>query len=226
VGLRYINSALLLAAMLLPATVAFCQQQDPPAPPTGATGSTGRMPMYRRSYHPPPDGMRPDGMPPGPPPNGMRGGGPPDGRGRGPGGPPHNQFPPFFDQLAKMPAEDREKALAADRHFHRMPPDRQPKVRENLDRFANMTPEQQKLLRDRFQIVASMPPENRDRIREVFPRWKKLPEDRRQAMREELHTLTAMTPADREKHFATAEFQKTYSPQEQQLLKDLAGLSR
>ncbi len=136
------------------------------------------------------------------------------------------KFPPLFDKLASMTAEDRGKALAADRHFQHMPPDRQAQVRENLERFANMTPEQRQLFRDRFDFVHSLPPENRERIREIFPVWRKLPEDRRQAVREELHTLTAMSPADREKRLADPEFLKNYSTPEQQLLKDLSGSIR
>jgi len=86
-----------------------------------------------------------------------------------------------------------------------------------------MTPEQRQSMRDRFDIVNSMAPQNRDRIREVFPLWKQLPADRQQAMRGEFHSLARMSAADREKRFADPEFQKSFPPREQQLLKDLAG---
>jgi hypothetical protein len=136
------------------------------------------------------------------------------------------KFPPLFDKLANMTAEDRAKALAADPHFQRMPPERQAQLRDNLERFANMTPEQQALMRDRFEIFNSMPLENREHVREIFPLWKKSPEDRRQAMREELRGLREMSPADREKRLADPEFQKNYSAREQLLLKELSGSIR
>jgi hypothetical protein len=87
-----------------------------------------------------------------------------------------------------------------------------------------MTPEQQQAMRDRFTIMNGMPPAGRDRMREVFPSWRKLPEDRRKVVTEEFRAMKAMSPAEREKRFADPEFQKTYSPQEQRVLKGLSGL--
>lgn len=149
-------------------------------------------------------------------------------QGRRPMGPPSNEmrgkFPPFFDELAKMSPEDRNKALEGRTQFQRMPPWRREQLREQLERFSNMTPEQRQMMRDRFTIMQSMAPENRDRIREVFPRWRKLPEERQQAMREEFRALSEKSAVDREKRFADPEFQKAFSPQEQKLLKDLSGL--
>lgn len=135
-------------------------------------------------------------------------------------------FPPMFDALANMSPEERNQALESDPKFSRLPPERQAQIRQNLERYSAMTPEQRQLMRDRFDIVNSMPPQNRDRIREVFPRWRQLPADRQQAMREEFHSLARMSAADREKRFADPEFQKSFAPREQQLLKDLAGSLR
>jgi hypothetical protein len=213
---------MLLAGLLIPAAWGVCQ--DPPAQPEaqpaakkphhhpggftgghpgsrwarGATGATGDHSMFM--------GRGPGGPPPG---AGRRGG-----------------FPPMFDALAKMSPEERNKALESDPHFTRMPPERQAEMRDRLERYSNMTPEQRQQMHDRFDIVNSMPQENRDRIREAFPRWKQLPADRQQAMREEFHSLARMSSADREKRFADAEFQKSFQPREQQLLKDLAGSLR
>ena len=119
-----------------------------------------------------------------------------------------------------MPAADREKALQANPHFQRMPPERQQQVRQNLERYANMPPEQQQVMRERADIFNRLPPESRQRLREVFPQWRKLSEDRRTAMLEEFRGLASKSPADREKRFADPEFQKTFSPDEQRLLKN------
>lgn len=201
------TSVLLLAGLLIPASWGVSQKPKRPpkmAPPAAGNSQHGDSKTTGERIPPP-------GFPPGRP--------------LGPGGPGgHRGFPPLFEQLAKLPPEERMKALENDPRFKRMPPERQAQIRQNLERYTAMTPEQQQLFQDRFDILNNMPLQNRDRIREVFPRWRQLPADRRQAMHTEFQSLSAMSPADREKRFADPEFQKTYSPKEQQLLKDLAGL--
>ena len=81
-------------------------------------------------------------------------------------------------------------------------------------------------LRQRWDILNRLSPEGRQRVREIFPHYNQLPDDRRKAVHEEFHSLRDLSPAERERRLASPEFQKSFSPAEQQLLKDLAGLLR
>ena len=138
-----------------------------------------------------------------------------------PGRPP---FPPWFDDLAKMSPEDRKKALEDNPGFRQLPPERQEQVRQRLEDFSAISPERRAMMRDRWEIMSSLSEEGRQRVREVFPRWNHLPDDRRKAIGDEFRAMRGRTAADRERRFSDPEFQKNFSPTEQQLLKDLTGL--
>jgi hypothetical protein len=144
--------------------------------------------------------------------------------GMGGPGPRRPPFPPFFEQLAKLPPEDRRKALEADQHFQRMPAEQQVKIRQSLESFANMSEEQRATIRNRWAIMNERTPEEQQRIRENFRRWNQIPEERRPALHQEMHVLRGLTPAERDKRFATPEFQKNFSPVEQSMLKDMSGM--
>ena len=143
---------------------------------------------------------------------------------RGMAGPKRPPFPPWFDDLSKMSPEDRKKALEDNPGFRQLPPERQEEVRRRLEDFSATSPNRRATMRDRWGTMSGLSEEGRQRVRDVFPRWNQLPEDRRKAIGDEFRAMRGRTAADRERRFADPEFQKTFSPTEQQLLKDLTGL--
>ena len=247
---RRSNSVFLAAALLVPAVFGVAQDR-PPAPPgpeakppvghakpargeafrQGSPGPQKDAPPRKdnqeeRRFGP---GERPGMRPPFPGERpGMR---PPFPFGRGPGdrermGPRRPPFPPWFEDLAKMSPEDRKRALEENPHFRNLPPERQENVRRRLEDFSSISPERRARMKEHWEVMNSLSPEGREKIREVFPRWRSLPEDRQKEIREEFRSLRAKTAAERERRFGDPEFQKTFSPVEQQLLKDLAALLR
>lgn len=52
--------------------------------------------------------------------------------------------------------------------------------------------------------------------------FNKLPDERREPVGGELRSLLRMSPAVRESRFSSEEFKTRYSPEEQQILRDLA----
>lgn len=175
----------------------------------------------------------------------MRNFGPPDGRGpqfRGgpgqpgmgrpehaegmPGGPRRPPFPPLFDELSKLPPAERQKALEANPAYQRMSPDKQAMLRKRMEDYAALSEEQKAKFRNRWAIMNDRSPEEQQRIRETFRRWSQIPEDRRPALHEEMHILRGLGPAEREKRFASPEFQKNFTAPEQGLLKDMAAMVR
>ena len=137
-------------------------------------------------------------------------------------GPRRAPFPPFFEQLAKLPPQERRKALDSESRFQKMPADQQEKIRQSLDNFAGMSEEERARFRERWAIMNNRSPEEQQRIREGFQRWNQIPRERHTALREELRTLRNLSPTDREKRIASPEFQKSFSPAEQHLLKDMS----
>ena len=227
------NSVFLAAALLVPGVFGVAQDPRPSPPGPEAKPPVSHAKRSRgEAFRQGPPGPQKDNQNdrrfgPGERP-GMR---PPFPFGRGPGdrermGPRRPPFPPWFEDLAKMSPEDRKRALEENPHFRDLPPQRQESVRRRLEDFSSISPERRARMKEHWEVMNSLSPEGREKIREVFPRWRSLPEDRQKEIREEFRSLRAKTAAERERRFGDPEFQKTFSPVEQQLLKDLAALLR
>ncbi len=207
------------------------EQKPAPAPDEQDKPKQGRPgerfrpggPEGRRFGGPPPGG--PQGRPFGGPPPWEHGPGQPP-FGRAGGGPRHHPFPRWFDDLANMSPEDREHALQDNPRFQKLPPERQEEIRKRLQHYSEIPPERRAQMRERWDVMESLTPEGRQKIREVFPRWRGLEPERRKAVGDEFRALRGMTAAERERRLASPEFQKTFSPEEQQVLKDLSALLR
>ena len=118
-----------------------------------------------------------------------------------PKGPRPAPLPPrALERFQKMTPEQRQRAL------ERLPPDRRARIEEQLRRLQNLPPDQRQQLQERYQ------------------RFQSLPRDRQIAVRTELQSLRQMPPAERRARVNSPEFQETYSPQEQRLLRESLGM--
>jgi hypothetical protein len=70
--------------------------------------------------------------------------------------------------------------------------------------------------------MSALPPAQQALVTRQMNAFNKLPDDRQEPMRDELRTLLRMSPAARESRFAGEDFKSKYSPDEQQMLRDLA----
>lgn len=108
-----------------------------------------------------------------------------------------------LQRLLDMTPEEREKALAD------LPPARRRVIENRLNRLDDLTPQQ------------------RERRLNLARRLESLPRERQAAVRQELQALRAMTFAERRARLHSSEFDQTYSPAEQQLIRDqYAGAAR
>lgn len=108
------------------------------------------------------------------------------------------------------------------RVLEKAPPAQRARLQEALDRW-NARPEAQKQFAYRqYQSLAKLPPEKQAVVHRQMVAFNHLPEDRIKPVRQELIRLLRLPPDERPAAFNSEEFTRKYSPEEQQILKDLA----
>jgi Protein of unknown function (DUF3106) len=101
-----------------------------------------------------------------------------------------------LERLAQMTPEQRQKALA------RLPPERRERVEQQLNR------------------LDQLPPDQKAQVLERYDAFQGLPRDRQAAVRAELQALRKMAFARRRARLNSPEFEQTFSPEEQRLLRE------
>jgi hypothetical protein len=103
---------------------------------------------------------------------------------------------PVLQRLAQMTPEQRQKALA------RLPPERRERVEQQLSK------------------LDQLPPEQKARVLERYDAFQGLPRDRQGAVRAELQALRKMPVPQRRLRLNSPEFEQSFSPEEQRLLRE------
>jgi hypothetical protein len=136
------------------------------------------------------------------------------------GGPPapHRASEVQIDKLAKMNPAERQKALAA------LPAERRQKLESRLSKLDNLTPEERARRESQLEKFNSLPPDQQLRVRQLSKKIQALPDDRRQAVRRELSILRNIPDDERAKRIGSPEFQKRFSAEEQEILRDSPSL--
>lgn len=113
-----------------------------------------------------------------------------------------------------MPPAEREKEL------QRLPPERQEKIRQQLQRYDQMPQEQ----KERLQRLWQLPPGRQQQVRQSMREFTEQPQERRQAMRRKLGQVQAMSPEERTAYFNSPEFKNQFSPGEQEIMKNMTDV--
>lgn len=137
-----------------------------------------------------------------------------------------NKLPPrAIERLQDMPPERQEQFLRNNQRFQNLPPEQQAQIRQRLDAWNRLTPEQQQALRDRQSVWEQMTPEQQRNVRQwLLPRWQQMPPVRRQAILQRLHSLRNLTESERQSKLNDPAFTEGLSPDEREMLGQLAHL--
>jgi hypothetical protein len=119
-----------------------------------------------------------------------------------------------IQQFQRMSPQEREEALS------RLPPERQQKLREQLQRYDQL-PEERK---QQLQRLWQLPPEQQARVRDRIRDFNESPPDRKRAMRQQLRELGGMTPDERKAYFKSDEFKSQFSSDERDTLKAMSQI--
>jgi hypothetical protein len=101
-----------------------------------------------------------------------------------------------LQKLLNMSPEDREKTLS------------------------KMTPAQRTRAENQLSNLDKMTPQNRAKSLDRISRLEKLPPVRQAAVKQQLQSLNGMTIPERRTFLHSPEFEKNFSPEEQQLIRD------
>jgi hypothetical protein len=138
---------------------------------------------------------------------------------------PNNLAPQAIERLQDMPPDRQEKFLQNNQRFQNLPPDQQAQIRQRLQAWNRLTPSQQQDLRERQQVWEQLTPQQQREVRQsLLPRWQQLPPPRRQAIMQRLHSLRDLSEAGREAKLNDPAFVEGLSPEDREMLGQLAHL--
>jgi hypothetical protein len=120
-----------------------------------------------------------------------------------------------------QPLPDQERALRNDPYFRQLPPDRQQQLINRLRDFNNRSPEQRQRMLERMETFEHLPQPERQQLRSYYGQMRELPDNRRTAVRDAVRQLSGMNSADRERVLNSRDFQRRFSPEEQNLIRGL-----
>ena len=123
-----------------------------------------------------------------------------------------------LDRLERMSPEERRRAL------EKLPPQRRRQIEQRLERYNAMPPEQRERLRRQLSLFRSLPPERQEQTRQLFRRFTELPEDRQREIRRAARALRGLDEDRRKRRLESPAFRNRFSPEEQQLVRELLQL--
>jgi uncharacterized protein DUF3106 len=119
-------------------------------------------------------------------------------------------------RFLNMTPEEQERVM------EKAPPAQRARLQEALARW-NSQPEAQKQTAYRmYQSLSRLPPDQQALVQRQMNAFNHLPDDRIKPVRQELIRLLRTSPEQRPVRFQTPEFTQRFSPEEQQILKDLS----
>lgn len=123
-----------------------------------------------------------------------------------------------LERLERMTPEQRSKALA------NLPPQRRQEIEQKLDEFDRLPPEERLRVRNQLERMNSLPPQRQNQVRRSIRQFQDLPDDRKLLVRRELDRMAAMPDDARRAYMNTEEFRNRYTPNEQQMMQNLAEI--
>ena len=124
----------------------------------------------------------------------------------------------LLGKLARMTPEEREQALAA------FPPARRAQIEQRIRNFEKLPPAAQMRTLDRLERLNSLPTERQNEVRRSMKELQQLPPERKAAIQQEMRRLTPMPYERRQIRMSSEDFRSRYSPEEQQMIGNLAEI--
>lgn len=159
--------------------------------------------------------------------------GPPPGQRRGPGYSqggdrkvrrPGPHFGEWLRRNLNTPSDQKEKALESDPNFQKLPPDRQDKLKQRLQKFNALPADQQQRILQRMETWGHMTPEQHQKARSLLDRMRAMPEERRNLVREQFRTLSPLSPEQRQKTINSDQFRRDFNDDERDLIQNWLDL--
>ena len=137
-----------------------------------------------------------------------------------------DKLPPrAIQRLQKLSPEQQEQFLRNNQRFNSLPSEQQAEIKRRLEAWNRLAPEQKQALRDRQRVWEQLSPEQKRYVQQsLFPRWQQMPPGRRQAILQRLHSLRDLSEAERQAKLNDPAFVVGLSPEDRDMLGQLAHL--
>jgi Protein of unknown function (DUF3106) len=122
-----------------------------------------------------------------------------------------------IERWNRMSPEERERALA------RLPPARAAQIRQRIERYNQLPPQVREALNERYERLSQLPPQKQALVRERLRELRQLPQERRPEVRRAIRRMSLLPEPERRARMANPAFQSHFSPQEQQIIRDISG---
>jgi Protein of unknown function (DUF3106) len=119
-------------------------------------------------------------------------------------------------RFSRMTPEERQRWLAT------LPPKRRQQILQKFRRFQNLPPDDRDRVATRLERLHSLPPERQTEVRRSLQQLQTLPDDRKITIRREMRRMGALPDEERLARMNSPEFRNFYSPDEQQMMKNLS----
>jgi len=137
--------------------------------------------------------------------------------GRGAAGGAHINNPLNPGQrFLNMTPEEQERVL------EKATPQQRERMLQALERWRAQPPAQREFVYRQYQSLSRLPVDKQVLVTRQMNAFNRLPDERRKPVRAELIRLLRMPPESRPERLSSEEFTRKYSPDEQQILKDLS----
>ncbi|MEP7061917.1 MAG: DUF3106 domain-containing protein [Betaproteobacteria bacterium] len=88
--------------------------------------------------------------------------------------------PPEWDRLD---GQRKQKWLGLAKRYPTMSPERQARMRDQMQAWSRLTPDQRRTARERYEAMKKLPPEQKAEMRRKWEEYRKLPPEEQAAMR-------------------------------------------
>jgi len=140
---------------------------------------------------------------------------PPGGRGGAAAAHINNPLNPAQRFLNMTPEEQ-------DRVLEKATPQQKERMLQALQRWRAQPPAQREFVYRQYQSLSRLPADKQALVTRQMNAFNRLPDERRKPVRAELIRLLRMPPDRRPERLSSEEFTRKYSPEEQQILRDLS----
>lgn len=131
---------------------------------------------------------------------------------------PRPNHAPDIDRLQHLSPAQRSAALQG------LPPRRQQRIEERLQRLDQMDPVKRERLLQRYRQFQGLPPATQNQIRDLGRRLQELPDDRQPQVRGAINRLRQLPPEQSERLLTQPNFKNRFSSGELELIRRGAQL--
>jgi plasmid maintenance system killer protein len=128
-------------------------------------------------------------------------------------------------RLMQMPPDRRREFLQSNERLRQLPVGSRAAIERRLKQIDEMPEDERELLIQRYQLFSRLGPNQQATARSLYEDWQSMPRERRQEMTEAVRRLRQTPAAEREQALGAQRFQRRFSKQEQEMVRQLLKMT-